>query len=365
MAVSVIEMIARRSKCIVQSTGIHTYFCRMQLLTGPDHDRCHMLNGEGAYEWWYTDALTADAEWGVVAILFRGMPMSPAYLSNPAAMAGGFAVSVYHRGTRIAFAFGDVPCDACDFATERVDVRVGDATMHIDHMGVMHVHIGRTGSTIERSVHVSITMDAAQTPSSSHGFDEDHGWVLARPRAEAGLRIELGEGSRSPSCVFEGRAMAYHDHNMGVRSMSADFGDWYWGRVHGPDRSFVYLTTPGSPIATAHAADITIEGNVLPWSHATFRTERYRINFMGLRMHRRIVIEGLDASGAQRRVECNNTVVCEDGPFYQRYISQWIDGGAEIGFGMSEYMDVKRLRAPWIRPFLRLPWTNVKQGVTA
>lgn len=337
----------------------------MQLLTGPDHDRCHTLNGEGAYEWWYTDALTADAEWGVVAILFRGMPMSPAYLSNPGSMAGGFAVSVYHRGTRIAFAFGDVPRDACVFSTECADVRVGDATLQIDPSGVMHVNIGRTGSTIERSVHVSIAMDSTPTPSSNEAFDADHGWVLARPRAEASLRIELGEGSRAPSCVFEGLAMAYHDHNMGVRSMSADFGDWYWGRVHGPQRSFVYLTTPGSPLATAHAADITADGVVLPWSQATFHTERYRINFMGLRMHRRVVIEGRDADGVQRTVVCNNTVVCEDGPFYQRYISKWTDGGTEIGYGMSEYMDVQRLRAVWIRPFLRLPWTHLQHGETA
>lgn len=337
----------------------------MQLLTGPDHDRCHALNGEGAYEWWYTDALTADAEWGVVAILFRGMPMSPAYLSNPAAMAGGYAVSVYHRGTRIAFAFGDEPRDTCWFSREGADVQMSAASLHIESSGMMHVSIGRTGSTIERSVHVSIRMAAADTPSTSDAFAADHGWVLARPRAEADVRIELGEGSMAPSCVFEGSAMAYHDHNMGVRSMSADFGDWYWGRVHGPQRSFVYLTTPGSPRATAHAADITSNGLVLPWSHAAFRTERYRVNFMGLGMHRRIIIEGTDASGANRTVVCNNTVVCEDGPFYQRYISQWTDGDTDVGFGMSEYMDVQRLRMPWIRPFLRLPWKSLQQGVTA
>ena len=87
--------------------------------------------------------------------------------------------------------------------------------------------------------------------------------------------------------------------------------------------------------------------------------ERRRVNFMGLRMHRSVVLAGVDARGVARRVVCDNDVVCEDGPFYQRYISRWTDGDVLVGYGMSEYMDVQRLRAPWIRPFLRLPWKQM------
>lgn len=86
---------------------------------------------------------------------------------------------------------------------------------------------------------------------------------------------------------------------------------------------------------------------------------------MGLLMHRRVVIQGVDATGVNRTVVCNNSVVCEDGPFYQRYISEWTDGGEHLGHGMSEYMDVQRLRATWIRPFLRLPWSVEQHGVRA
>ena len=331
----------------------------MQLLTGPAHDRCHVLTGAGAYEWWYTDALTDDGEWGVVAILFRGMPMSPAYLSDPTAMAGGFAVSVYHRGTRIAFAFGDVPLEACRFAGQGADVRVGDASLHIDADDVLHVAIARRGRGIERSVDVALRLESSCTMSTPEAYSQDHAWVLARPRAAATLRIALAEGAMPPSCVFEGSALAYHDHNMGVRAMSSDFGDWYWGRVHGPSSSIVYLTTPASMHATTHVVDVDAEGRVAPWQSSSIMFERRRVNFMGLRMHRSVVLAGVDARGVARRVVCDNDVVCEDGPFYQRYISRWTDGDVLVGYGMSEYMDVQRLRAPWIRPFLRLPWKQM------
>jgi hypothetical protein len=145
--------------------------------------------------------------------------------------------------------------------------------------------------------------------------------------------------------------------------MSTDFADWYWGRVHGPHTSLVYLTTPGSNHEVRHVADVSADGIVAPWSSAVIRLERRSINFMGLLMYRRVVIEGIDASRNARMVVCDNAVVCEDGPFYQRYISQWTDGGKSIGLGMSEYMNVQRLCAPWIRPFLRLPWTAEQHGV--
>ncbi len=330
----------------------------MQLLTGPDHDTCHALNGAGAYEWWYTDALTADGEWGVVAILFRGMPMSPAYLAAPTSMAGGYAVSVYHRGTRIAFAFGDVPLEQCAFSSSRADVRVGDATLSMHADGTMDVAIGQIGRDMERSVHVNLRVHASATPSSSDAFSEDHGWVLARPRAAAEVSLELGEGSGQAQCRFEGSAIAYHDHNMGVRAMSADFGDWYWGRVHGPTSSIVFLTTPDSPHATTHIVDVTSDGVIEPWTTSRVQFKRRSVNFMGLVMFQKVLLEGIDAHGRQRSVVCTNDIVCEDGPFYQRYISRWTESGVFIGLGMSEYMDVQRLRAPWIRPFLRLPWID-------
>ncbi len=330
----------------------------MQLLTGPAHDRCHALNGVGAYEWWYTDALSHDGAWGVVAILFRGMPMSPAYLSAPAELAGGYALSVYHRGTRVAFAFGDVSLEQCDFSCDTADVRVGQARLKIDDDGRMHVLIERVGRGIERSVRVHLVLDAASTATSADAFGDTHGWVLARPRANAHLKIDLGEGSRLWYNVADESAVAYHDHNMGRREMSADFGDWYWGRVHGRTSSIVYLTTPGSRGETPIVVDVSDVGQVRPWTTAVLKLQQRGVNFMGLAMHRRIVLEGVDAQGSPRSVVCDNEVVCEDGPFYQRYISQWTDNGVVIGSGMSEYMDVQRLRAPWIRPFLRLPWIS-------
>jgi carotenoid 1,2-hydratase len=331
----------------------------MQLLTGKRHDVCHGLRGPGAYEWWYADALSDDGEWGVVLILFRGMPMSPTYLANPTKPEGGYALSVYHRGVRIGFAFGSEDATNGVVNEDRCDVELGPhhARSLAPTDGAYSMAIHAPGDGRWRAVHAEIVMHDGWAAPSDEAFTADHGWVLAAPRGKASVRIRLGEGERT---IVDHRfsAWAYHDHNMGVRAMAADFRDWYWGRVHAEDRSFVYLATPRATVPFHWVGEVDTDGVVHAWRDVAIRYERPFVSFMGLFHHRRIILYGVDRHGARRTLECLNERACEDGPFYQRYVSRWSVDGVSVGAGMSEYMDVRRLSAPWIRPFLRLPFVR-------
>ena len=190
----------------------------MDLYTGTGHDHDHQLDANGAYEWWYVDALSADGEWGVVV-----------------ADHCGYAVSVYHRTDRVAFAFREV--DANEFV-------VPDTVFEVD----------TTHPDLPQSIHVRI--EVGDSPLQDAGSPTgDHGWVLVAPRAEASVSLSLAEnGVVMVKAGWSG--LAYRDHNFGSRPLHDDFGDWFWGRVHAPDRTLVFLATPDAASPVIYCGEV-------------------------------------------------------------------------------------------------------------
>lgn len=329
----------------------------MHVISGIHNDVCHLLDGQGAYEWWYADALDASSEWGVVAILFRGMPMSPDYLATPTSMHAGYALSIYHKGVRVAFAFGRHSLQQCTFSGDGLDVCLPSATI-IHNEDVILVHVDAPCGNDGRRARVEMRLHVQQhlgNDGEQFSQSECHGWVLAGPRMPAEVTIQIHE---QHGCVVDETfaATAYHDHNMGRRAMSADYGDWYWGRVHAKDETFVYLITQRSADPVMWFGRVGESGRIEPFTDVNVQMRHRRISLMGLIFHRTIQVSGVSPEGERLVVTCENRRACEDGPFYQRYLSHWKLNGNDIGVGMSEYMDVQRLAQPWIRPFLRLPW---------
>lgn len=327
----------------------------MHVLSGIPNDHCHQLNGPGAYEWWYVDAVDAAGEWGVVLIMFRGMPMSPDYLRDPASMHGGYALSVYHRGVRLAFAFGGHPLSSCDYSSETPNIVMPTARFLADRQQTV-MEIDAPCGADARRARVHVRMPAA----GGHGTSPDalldaHAWILAAARMQASITIEIDE-SDGPKVRHAFEALAYHDHNLGSRAMQSDFHDWYWGRVHARDATYVFLATRRSVDTMLWFGRVMPDGMVVQFHDVCMDLKKPMVSMFGLFHHRRIILSGTDESGRRHEVECSNGEVCEDGPFYQRYISSWRIGNDERAFGMSEYMNVHRLSKPWIRPFLRLPW---------
>ncbi len=327
----------------------------MRILLGLQHDHCHMLSGPGAYEWWYADALDASGEWGVVMILFRGMPMSPDYLSDPSDLQGGYALSIYHRGVRVAFAFGGHPLQRCQFAKEDVHVSMPGAELRRNNE-TLTMNIDAACGTDGRRAYVTLSMNAGSASAQvQDAIGDPHAWILATPRSPATVHIQIHE-AHGEVVQQDFPAVAYHDHNMGARAMSVDFRDWYWGRLHTDHQTIAFLVTKRSADETNWFGRVLDDGRVEAFSDVKITFQRPRWSMMGLRYHQRIILQGRDPEGNLVTAECLNARVCEDGPFYQRYISRWRVDGEEAGLGTSEYMDVRRLSKAWIRPFLRLPW---------
>jgi len=338
----------------------------MQVLQGIPHNHCHQLDDAGAYEWWYVDAISPCGQWGVVYIVFRGIPMSPTYLRNANMMRAGCAVSVYQRGVRIAFSFTEQPLELARFDNSCTHVQMKGACLTIDESGLLnataHVPCDQDGRMIELSI-TGVCMSGV-APSQSQ-FDDAHAWVLAAPRMKAAFDLTLYEDNVA---VLQHRetVIAYHDHNMGRRPMHSDFTDWYWGRVHADDTTIVFLSTPNSRDIMHGVYEIDARGAVTQWSGVEIDFQKRTVSAMGLLCSRKIVLRGISAVNGRMEVVCENTQTCEDSPFYQRYRSTWQinTNGAGI-IGTSEYMNVARMRSRWIRPFLGLPLIAITGDETA
>jgi len=330
----------------------------MQVLSGFDNNGCHFLDTAGAYEWWYLDANDASGEWGAVVILFRGMPMSPDYLraQSKAGKLGtmpiehcGYSVSVYHKRKRVAMAFRGVPAEHTTF-NRRNGVTVGLASLLWSETTVL-CSVNTVDPQLEQSVILDINLRNVDALASSDApFSDQHGWVLAAPRLVGTMSVELREG-RSVMAKATIDVTAYHDHNMGRRSMQTDFSEWLWGRVHADDETTVYLSTEGiSAVYSIGASGIN------PWSDVEIEVSGRRPTVMGLRAPRTVNVRGT-LQGEAREVVVQQQRVLDDGPFYQRYASLFVlEAGKQHNWGYSEYMDVSRFASAWIRPFLRLPW---------
>jgi hypothetical protein len=327
----------------------------MQILTGLENDHCHRLDSAGAYEWWYADALDPTGEWGVVMILFRGMPMSPDYLARPESMHGGYALSVYHHGVRIAFAFGGHSLTSCSFSEQDPEVHMPGAKLSMEGANLVMSIDAPCGGDGRRA---AVRMEMAVRPkvqAESEQMHADHAWVLAGARSPSTVHLQISE-VHGIVVEREFSAISYHDHNMGQRAMSRDFGDWYWGRFHAERLTYVFLVTRRSVDTVEWFGRVHDDGRVEALRNVQLKLRRRRYSILGLMFHRELELTGTDASGNVVKAVCRNGQVCEDGPFYQRYVSHWSIDGDATGLGMSEYMDVRRLSQAWIRPFLRLPW---------
>lgn len=330
----------------------------MQVFTGDTHDVCHMFDQAGAYEWWYVDALSENADWGFVAIMFRGMPMSPDYLRDMAQGRNpkpvdhcGFAVNVYYKGKRLFQVFRGVDAADTSFSTSTCDVRVGACALRRIDVGTWHLDIDTRHPSTSRGLVLAATV--RRTGRIVHSDAEctaAHGWVLAAPLATIQARMEVHDVGGCRSRVHWS-GMAYHDHNMGRRAMQEDFRSWYWGRALQPDHGFVYLATPDASTPFAYAARVDAFG-VHPWHGVQVQPQRHSTTYMALRAARRVVIHGDEG-----HVDVQQRGILDDGPFYRRYLAT-VSGDIPSGYAITEDMHVQRYRAAWIRPFLRTPWTR-------
>lgn len=337
----------------------------------PSHDRFHAVDLPGAYEWTYVDGLSDDGELGFTAIWFRGVPMSPRYSAaiernlpeaHPS-LYTAFAFGLYRRSGRIGASLVEGPAALFDGSVTSADVRFKENRLfgqtHPDGTTTFRMTVDQAlPLSLKRLVgEIDLRFPATSIGSLAEEIDserEKHYWVPSGVGGRFSAAVDLvGPGGRPHRFRFEGNA--YHDRNFGYEPLQMMDVDWYWGRLHVAERTFVFFSIQprnGSAASPFNRVFLFEGGDLLRSTDALHLEAETKGHWATLSYPFRIGIN--DASGLTATATTRSLV--ESGPFYHRAVSQiafdW-EGSRGEGEGVIEYLRPSRLRVGIFRPFVK------------
>jgi carotenoid 1,2-hydratase len=330
----------------------------------------------GSYEWWYFDACPAGAgsDISLTIIAFRGMPMSPYYLEHKGALPSeycGYSIGIYHRGNKIAGALCHISAQEWQLSENPLDIHCGG--LHIQQIDSEAWNL--EFSTLPdkgMSIHGKLQFKARaplSPPYINHSANQHyhHHWSLIAPDCTVSGNIEIQEYG-SPTLQYTVQARGYHDHNTGLRPLTQDYYEWYWGRIHLPDnQTLVYYYYP----AGEKQQELSLAAFILPGNNSNeilnslfaqdiqIIPHSVRLTAGGLYCAESLEIYGIFPNGEAFTAIVQHKKRIEFGPFYYRYISEcqftYQQKHHYSEQAISEYFNAARLQNPFVHMLIKTP----------
>lgn len=302
----------------------------------------------GSYEWWYFDAQSSDG-YKFVIIFYEGNPFSRRYIraqendsSSKAEQFPAISISVYKGKKPIYYSFREVDFKSAEFSSElpkgAVEKNRFEGRSHQTRLEYV-VSLDQTlsnGDSIKGNLTFSADQQSLPFFSSSENHDESHEWNLVMPSCHVRGKIHIS-GYYEEEIDFKG--LGYHDHNVGFEPLKESFTEWYWGRYHLDNFTFVYYLMNLKESWEKRAWLIDKTGEVLRCDN--IKTEDYGLNLFGLRTARVIKAQ---AKNSDLYLQLDKTL--DSGPFYQRFGGRLLmkSGNAvKESRGISEYIKPERI----------------------
>ncbi len=323
----------------------------------------------GSYEWWYFDAGDDKGAYHFVVIFYEGCPFSPRYMTSvkkrphhPDALAAqhpAVSVSVYHHGKPIFYSFTQYsPFDA-EFNHHKVKVRIGNHSLEAFEEADQIAYSLRLDESLPDGTKLNAILRFTSPAQNTRLFSAEpksadpHSWNLSQAAAKVKGVISISrDGRKEKPVVFEGTG--YHDHNVGEETLKHSFTDWYWGRVHFNEGTFVYYLMNQKGKTTWNAWWITVDNQRIESKAESIRSDATLRNLFGLNADTRFTFVFAD-----RNVELVMRSTVDSGPFYYRFLSDAssYDHSGELlerTNGISEYIHAERIHWRRFWPFVRM-----------
>ena len=181
------------------------------------------------YRWWYVDAISDDADYGLTIIGFIGSVFSPYYKSSGRDLPLDHSclnIALYgKRGARWVMTERGLR----ETRQERDTLTIGPSAMRWDRdrliIDIEERDI-RLGVPWRRRVKGQIVLHPAMLNTRSFRLDAEgkHNWHAIAPRARIEVRLD------APNVSWNGSA--YLDSNHGCEPIEAGFHSWHWSRAH-------------------------------------------------------------------------------------------------------------------------------------
>ncbi len=301
------------------------------------------------YEWWYFDAISTDKKWSIILIFYQGNPFSTYYIkgkySKKSEEYPALSISVYKNGKTEYYSFLEYPKSEFVYdQTEDFNLSIGGCSITRKVLSDSVEYTLSLDQTLEsgHKIHGELTFFGSKISkslidkSSKHDL---HYWNLLQPKSKVIGSLNIYGKTDSYQIGFHGNG--YHDHNVGHELMSESFKDWYWGRFHFSKYTIVYYIMNGYNQEQHQAWLISNDEHSVVGFFNDFALFDKKKNILGLESFREIKLTGLLGD-----VHIFNKNVVDNGPFYQRYLSeaQFTDvSGTSTQIGFSEYINPIRI----------------------
>ncbi len=326
----------------------------MKIISDYTRDTASKKKNRGSYEWWYFDGISKDREYSFVIIFYEGNPFSRRYIQ---ALSSGnnykyqnakeypaLSISIYSKGKPVYYGFCEYEAENAFFDSEKIKGKAGNSEFSCSIRNEKLIYeIGLdqklpSGDSVKGRL--KFTSDIGDNLLNSKWLDNhtsSHIWNLVQPQSDVEGEFIIG-GYLPRTIRFTGQG--YHDHNLGLEPMDNSFLEWYWGRFHFEDSTFVYYIMKKKSGDQFQAWHLGKNGSCVTIDN-TFDLEYKSLNLFGLYSSRKIVIVG---NGTNCLVQQDQLM--DNGPFYQRFSSSIVmksAGGVKQTRGITEYIHPGRI----------------------
>lgn len=337
----------------------------MNISTSASDEFPDLKKDPGGYEWWYFDGLSEDQKWGFVVIFYQGNPFSPSYIMEnhgdhpedyPA-----ISVSIYHEGKAEFYSFQEFRKHDFNSKSKPFSVSVGKNSFTLLEDETELAYQVKLDVELNSGHRLKGCIDMTGKPLHSEFITEEsrddrHKWNLLLPTADFEASFDLKGRTHTGELTFNGKG--YHDHNTGNEPMKDSFRDWYWGRFHTKQYSFLYYVMNGNERRQYKGWLINNHTNQVEADFNDATMSDYKSTWLGLRPADSLIFSNGDAV-----VNIQQGSSVDSGPFYQRYISSMIlrtRDNVAAGPGISEYIVPERIynRRFWWMIHMRLRYMD-------
>lgn len=299
---------------------------------------------KGSYEWWYFDAMSEDG-FTVVIIFYEGNPFSKRYITDlkkynyiPASDYPAISISIYKDEKPIFYSFEEVSPKNAFYSSSKPEGKVGKNNFKGDknNNGLSYtIHLNQhtlSGDSVTGMLKFDCNTINAEVTHSPDDTSSDHSWNLVAPRCTVKGTLTIN-GYEKRDILFTGTG--YHDHNIGLEPMKDSFREWYWGRYHLQNFTFIYYIMKKKNGWDKKAWLFSKNGVAEEIGNSiVLGNEQY--NPFGLKSARKLKILHRDTELVLQKDR-----VIDNGPFYQRFEGRVLlkhEGRMEQSRGVSEYI---------------------------
>lgn len=313
----------------------------------------------GSYEWWYFDAQSVEG-YKVVVIFYEGNPFSRRYINalesgekTTADQYPAISICVYQHGSPVFYSFREVEPESAEFSKEVPFGKIENCSFKgAHHQARIEYHIEldqqlANGDSIQAKLLFSNNIQSMPRFTDPKKNNEPHVWNLVLPSCHVHGEIKIN-GYFNEEITFKG--LGYHDHNTGFEPLKDSFKEWYWGRYHLKDTTFVYYLMKRGNSWENEAWFIDKNGIVSDCQN--IEMSDYSLSFFGLKTAR--VIE---CSYGDDKIFIQLDQVLDNGPFYQRFGGRLLlkhEKTVKEAIGISEYIKPGRIYQKLFRPLVNM-----------